>query len=396
MPRWMLLRVMQVSILGMMALLFMLGGCDASSTSKPRPTTPPIIPTVTTALPGSWYTASTPGALGFTDGSGSVGLAASPANPPEIAGCGMPALGLNETAAPKFLYSVNAGHTWHTHTIQGATTTNSCSIVADSILPQTFVIQIGGNGSPQLLVTRDNGVTWKSLASPSGYAPLLSGSPGFGASYLVDGHLITTFLPVGQTSPFRLYDLNLSGGFTALDTHLPQPPKSTGLVGFEALAVDPTDPGHLYAAIYGAFGPNHNSGFRLYETRDAGATWQDIHEWQTSLSLAIWASPDKRIYALDLQDTQTGLYSTADGATWQFTDVNAGSLALSPSGLVVLIGDQNLTSFDATRRLLQAISTQQPHVLFGTTFWVVIDHPSPAFLLVTNQGTFVRPFTPAH
>jgi hypothetical protein len=167
-------------------------------------------------------------------------------------------------------------------------------------------------------------------------------------------------------------------------------------VGFEALAVDPTNQGHLYAAIYGAFGPNHNSGFRLYETRNAGVTWQDIHEWQTSLSLAIWASPDKWIYALDLQDTQTGLYSTSDGATWQFTNVNAGSLALSQSGLVVLIGDQNLTSFDATSRHTRPISAQQPHVLFGTTFWVVIDRPSPTFLLVTNQGTFVRPFTPAH
>jgi hypothetical protein len=390
---------MQVSILGMMSLLLILGGCDSSSGATQRPTMPPIIPTVTTVLPDGWYTVSTPSALGFTDGSGSVGLAVSPANPPEIAGCGMPAMSLNEKAVPKFLYSADAGHTWHVNVIQGASATNSCSIVADSILPQTFVIQLGGNGSPQLLVTRDNGVTWKSLASPSGYAPLLSEIPGFGASYLVDGHLITAFLPVGQTSPFHLYDLRLSGGFTALDTHMPQPPKIAGLVGAqppEAFAVDPTNPGHLYVAVYGAFGPNHNSGFRLYETRNAGVSWQDIHEWQTSLRLAIWTSSDKRVYALDLQDTQTGLYSTADDATWQFTNVNAGSLALSPSGLVVLIGDQNLTSFDASRRLLQPISAQQPHVLFGTTFWVVIDRPSPAFLLVTNQGTFVRPFTPAH
>lgn len=389
---------MQVPILGMLALLLMLGGCDTSSSIKRRPTTPPIVPTVTTALPEGWYTLSTPSDLGFTDGRGSVGLASSPTDPPEIAGCGMPALSQNETAVPKFLYSADAGHTWHVHPIQGATATNSCSIVADSILPQTFVIQIGGDWSAQLLVTRDNGITWSVLNMPPGLTTNLHGASGFTAPSLVGGHLITDLLPAGQVNGFHIYDIRLTGGSRLLDAQAPQPPKIAGLTGFqppEAMAVDPNDPGHLYAAIYGAFGPNHNSGFRLYETRNAGGSWQDIHEWQTSLNLGIWVSRDKRIYALDLQDTQTGLYSTVDGATWQFTNVNAGSLALSPSGVVVLIGDQNFTSFDATRRLLRPISAQQPHVLFGTTFWVVIDRPSPAFLLVTNQGTFVRPFTPA-
>ena len=202
MPRWMLLRFIQVSILGMMALLLVLSGCDTSSVIKQRPTTPPIIPTATTALPVGWYAASTPTGLRFTDGRGSTGLASSPTDPPEVAGCGMPPLNLNEKAVPKFLYSADAGHTWHVHPIQGASATNSCSIVADSILPQTFVIQIGGDGSPQFLVTRDNGVTWSMSNMPAGLTTSLYGAPGFTKPALVDGHLITTFYQWGRETAF--------------------------------------------------------------------------------------------------------------------------------------------------------------------------------------------------
>ena len=86
MPRWMLLRVMQVSILGMMALLFMLGGCDASSTSKLHPTMPPIIATATTSLLAGWYAAPTPDGRIFANTSGFRGLVVSPENPEEVEG----------------------------------------------------------------------------------------------------------------------------------------------------------------------------------------------------------------------------------------------------------------------------------------------------------------------
>lgn len=390
---------MQVAVLGMVALLLVLGGCDSSRGVTQRPATPPIIPTATISLPPGWYVASTPTGLGFTDGRGSTGLASSPTDPPEVAGCGLPALGSNAKAIPQFLLSMDAGHHWQTHAIKGVSPTDTCIIVADTRLPKTFVVQTGNDWATDVLMTRDNGITWNTLHMPSGLTVNLHGQPGFSMPTLVNGHLIADFLPAGQTAPFRLLDVSLSGGFKPLDEHLPQPPSTSGLPANtppEAVTVDSTNPDHLYAAVYGAFGPNHNSGFRLYETRNAGVVWQDIHEWQTSLSLGIWASPDKRVYALDLQDTQPGLYSTSDGSTWQFTNINAGSLALSPSGLVVLIGDQNYTSFDPKSHHVSPLSTQRPDISYGSTLWVVIDRPTPAFLLVTNQGTFVRPFTPAH
>ena len=223
---------------------------------------------------------------------------------------------------PAFLFSMDAGHSWQARAITGASPTTFCAIVADTILPQTFVIQTGINSTTQLFVTRDNGATWSVLNMPPGLATSLYGIPGFMMPALVGGHLITYLLPAGQASDFRLYDIGLAGGSKLLDAHMPQPPKIAGLTGIqppEALAVDPTDPGHLYAVIYGAFGPNHNSGFRLYETRNAGVTWQYVREWQTSLRLAIWALPDKRVYAFDLQDTQPGIYSSLSGSTWQYT-----------------------------------------------------------------------------
>lgn len=53
-------RTFQLALLGM-ALLMALSGCDTSSSIKQRLTTPPIIPTVTTALPEGWYRSPTPG-----------------------------------------------------------------------------------------------------------------------------------------------------------------------------------------------------------------------------------------------------------------------------------------------------------------------------------------------
>ncbi len=384
MPRWMSLRFTQVSILGMMALLLVLGGCGASSSIKQRPTTPPIIPTATTALPAGWYRSPTPGGRIFANTSGFRGLVVSPAKPSEVAGCGLSLPGGNVPSMPAFLFSVDTGRSWQTHAITGASPTTFCAIVADTILPQTFVIQTGINSTTQLLVTRDNGATWSVLNMPPGLATSLYGAPGFTMPALVDGHLITDLLPVGQAGGFRLYDIGLVGGSKLLDAHMPQPP--------EALAVDPTDPGHLFVAIYGAFGPNHNSGFRLYETRDAGATWQDIHEWRTSLNLGIWASPDKRVYALDLQDTQTGLYSTSDGVTWQFTDLNNGDLTLGPSGAVVLFSDQNILSFDPQSGHQSLLGTIPPALASSYTFVaLVLDHPSPALILANALGTFVLP-----
>jgi hypothetical protein len=342
-------------------------------------------------LPVGWYSAPTPDGRFFADTSGFRGLVVSPASHEEVAGCGLSLPGGNVKSTPEFLFSTDAGRHWQTHAITGASPTTFCKIVADTILPQTFVLQTGVNPTNQLLVTRDNGATWQTLTVPDGYTADLYSMPGYWMPALVNGHLITGFLPTGQTNDFHLNDLTLAGEFTPLDAHMPQPPKASGLPARappEALAVDPTDPGHLYVLIYGAFGPNHNTGFTLYTTWNAGDNWQFLREWPTAIHLSLWASPDKQVYALDEQDSSTGLYSSADGATWQFSSLNDGYLALSPSGAVVLFSGQNILAFDPRSNHQRQLSTIPPDLASEWTCVLVLDQPSPTLLLAGIQGIF--------
>ncbi len=377
-----------------MALLIALSACEAPKqvNSQPSPTAPPA--TATISLPAGWYSAPTPGGRFFADTSGFRGLVTSPANPSEIAGCGLLPLGGDQKSTPEFLTSMDAGRHWQTHAITGASATTFCVIVADTILPRTFVLQTGVNSTNQLLVTRDNGATWQPLTISHGYTVDLYGMPGYDMPALVNGHLITYFILDEQTNDFRLYDLTLGGEFTPLDAHMPRPPKVSGLPDItppEAFAVDPTDPSHLYALEYGAFGPNHNTGFTLYTTRNGGDSWRFLREWPTAIHLSLWVSPDKRVYALDGQDSSTGLYSSADGATWWFTSLNDGYLALSPSGFVVLFSGQKILAFDPRSNHQRQLGTVPPDLASEWTCAVVLDQPSPTLLLAGIQGVFAFP-----
>lgn len=380
------------------ALVIALSACEVPKQANSRLSLNAASATATISLPTGWYTAPTPDGRIFADTSGFRGLVTSPANPSEIAGCGLLPLGGDQGSMPEFLWSMDAGHSWQTHAISGTSPTTFCAIVADTLLPQTFVLQTGINWTNQLLMTRDNGATWQPLTIPSDYTVSLYGAPGYMMPALVNGHLITDFLPSGQTQDFHLNDLTLAGEFTPLDAHMPQPPKASRLPARtppEALAVDPTDPSHLYVLVYGAFGPNHNTGFTLYTTRNAGDSWQFLREWPTAIYLSIWASPDKRVYALDGQDSSTGLYSSSDGATWQFTNLNDGYLTLSPSGFVVLFSGQNILAFDPRSNHQRQLGTVPLDLANELACVLALDQPSPTLLVATSRGTFALPLNTA-
>lgn len=390
MPRW----TIQLTALTA-ALVIALSGCGIFTVTSSRL---PASSTMTIPLPASWYFAPTPDGRIFVNNSGFRGVVISPTDPEEIAGCGLSRPGGNGASTPVFLFSADAGRSWHTHAIPDVAPTTFCSIVADTILPQTFVLQTGVNWTTQLLMTRDNGATWQPLYVPSGYTVSLFGIPGNAAPALVNGHLIAGFLPAGQTSGFHLSDLTLTGGFVPLDKHLPKPLTTAGLPANtppEAVAVDPTDPSHLYTMIYGTFGPHHNTGLTLYTTRNAGDSWQLLHEWPTATRLGIWASPDKQVYALDEQGSPAGLYSSTDGVTWQFTSLTNGNLALSPSGAVVLFNGQKIYSFDPQSRHQSLAGTLPPILASGFAYVpLVLDHPAPTLVLATSQGMFALPLKP--
>lgn len=386
------------ALLGL-ALLAALSGCAASSQTRRQSAI--AATTATIALPTGWYTSPAPGGRIFANTSGFRGLIASPANPSEIAGCALPPPGGNQKSVPEFLSSTDAGRSWQAHAITGASPTTFCAIVADTVLPGTFVLQADENAATQLLLTRDNGARWQSLPIPPGYTANLYGIPGFVAPVLVNGHLITGLLPAGQSSGFHLYDIGLTGGSESLDAHLPQPPKVSGLPADtppEAFAVDPSNPRHFYAAVYGGFGQNHNSGVILYTTHDAGATWQTIREWQTAQSLGIWAAPNNTVYAADFQDERPGVYSSPHGSAWQYTAINVSGFSVGPSGKVLVFtsqgNSQSMFTFDASGQHLMSLG-EVPSELNLLTTAVIIDHPSPTLLVATGQGTFGLPLKSA-
>ena len=397
MARWTMRRALLA-----LALLIALSGCGASGKGNSQPPNASVTATATVTLPAGWYTAPTPGGRIFANNSGFRGLVASPANPSEIAGCGLPLPGGDQTAVPVFLWSMDAGHSWRVHAIPGAAPTMFCALVADTMLPGTFVLQTDANWTTRLLLTRDNGARWQSLPMPSGYTTNLAGSPGYVAPALVNGHLIASLLPAGQTSGFRLYDIALAGGSKALDAHLPQPPKTSGLPADtppEALAVDPADPRHLYVAVYGAFGPNHNSGVTLYMTRDRGATWQTLHEWRTTQSLALWAAPGNNLYAADFQDPQPGVYASLAGSTWQYTALNISGFSVGPSGKVLVFTSQgnaqSLFMFDAATQRLTSLGPVPDAFADSLAVAMIVDHPAPTLVLASGQGTFGLPLNTA-
>ena len=95
MARWTMRRALLA-----LALLIALSGCGASDRGNSRPLSASVTATATVTLPAGWYTAPTPGGRIFANNSGFRGLVASPANPSEIAGCGLPLPGGDQTARP--------------------------------------------------------------------------------------------------------------------------------------------------------------------------------------------------------------------------------------------------------------------------------------------------------
>jgi photosystem II stability/assembly factor-like uncharacterized protein len=110
--------------------------------------------------------------------------------------------------------------------------------------------------------------------------------------------------------------------------------------GASALALDPTDPNTMFAALWdfrrkgwtfrsGGDGPNAPSGSGLFRTTDSGATWTEITPENASgfpkkpygrIAVAIAPSNAKRVYAF-VECTDSALFVSDDGgATWDKRD----------------------------------------------------------------------------
>jgi photosystem II stability/assembly factor-like uncharacterized protein len=110
--------------------------------------------------------------------------------------------------------------------------------------------------------------------------------------------------------------------------------------GASAIAVDPTDPNKMFAAMWdfrrkgwefrsGGDGPDKPSGSGLFRTADAGATWTEVTPENSKgfpkkpygrLAIAIAPSNAKRVYCF-VESTDSALFVSDDGgATWDKRD----------------------------------------------------------------------------
>ncbi len=155
-----------------------------------------------------------------------------------------------------------------------------CFLRGDIRNPDTYAVSLihissGKAGGPdETLVTQDAGRTWHRAAMPA--------SMGYSCATL------------------------------------PQQLNMPTWVQAQPCTVDPWDPTHLYAIIPTA--PSTASrGLSLYETRDGGGSWRQLHTWPTALRLMEIHPTSGGLYVVDGQDAggKEGVYRSADGgATW--------------------------------------------------------------------------------
>ena len=175
-----------------------------------------------------------------------------------------------------------------------------------------------GTSESGLLQSIDSGTTW----NPS--TNLCSSTVGSLSSDPSD----STHLTLGGTG----------GYFESTDSGDTWTKRTAGLPDADmvAVAVDPTNPAHLFAAGYG-------SG--LWETDNGGGNWNSLCSPSSNtniLSLAVdWTTATPRLYA----GTEDGVFRSTDaGSSWSLSGLSGlsvGSITIDPSGGSLLIAGDN-------------------------------------------------------
>jgi photosystem II stability/assembly factor-like uncharacterized protein len=209
------------------------------------------------------------------------------------------------------LKSVNAGGTWNAAN-NGLVNTDIEALAIDPQKPST--VYAGGWGGA--FKSTDGGVSWTTITKGITIPDIMS---------LVINPQDPTALYAGTFSArygpwsnlgadvFKSKDAGI--GWTLANTGLPSDQNWQTVVS--ALAVDPSSPATLYAAVWAEFGVLYGGG--VYKSIDAGATWNlasnGIQEWNRQLMcLAIAPSNNSVLYA----GTDSGgvLKSTDRAASW--------------------------------------------------------------------------------
>jgi photosystem II stability/assembly factor-like uncharacterized protein len=149
------------------------------------------------------------------------------------------------------------------------------------------------------------------------------------------------------TAGHEVFAKSRDGGVTWTDVR-PDGLPSLDIHGF---AVDPKDPGRLYAAV---------AGQGLYRSRDAGTSFELVSKEVGGGVMALAVTPDGRILAGDMQQ---GLLASEDGGKKWKVVLRAGlmGLAVNPDNpeTVVATGPGILLSRDGGRNWDQVLALEQ-------------------------------------
>jgi photosystem II stability/assembly factor-like uncharacterized protein len=273
--------------------------------------------------------------------------------------------------SPTFVLSNDAGTTWQTRAIPNLPPAQGCTVLADTLQPDTFAVEPTVYAGP-LYVTRNAGVTWNTLELPVFVRPIgLAGGQLFAVanrSYGTAGSLLQASLTVG-----------------AWHTVAPALPPA-GADPYAA-AVDPDDPAVMYLSGFSGTTP------AVYRTTDGGVSWRLALTLPAAHHMALYTAHQHQAYAeqLDGLDSHHQLfYSANGGATWQgiaMQHTGGGDfLWVSPRGRAL-----TQTSVDSSTATLSALDAAQGSFTSigtyalgsGPILVAVVDGPTPALLYAT-------------
>lgn len=297
------------------------------------------------------------------------------------------------------MVSIDAGHSWQSHSIDTLGDVQTCSVVDDAQNAHTIVV--GSGDATTLSVSTSNGLQWQVLAVPPNAIFGMVARPGYGTPAFVGGHLIGELNTLTDRTGWHLADATLDGTWKRIDTTLPYSPHDSTP---ESFAVDPHDASHVYVAADIALGQARQPGIAVYETSDAGESWHLIRVFRSSQRLALWTSADGSVYAEDSLDGAEPAYqlyrSTDNGAHWTgfgLHDRGADLLYIGPTGRILTTADGKLYSLDVTTgefTLLADMSSLGAAASAETFIGAITEGQHPYFLCAFEAGTFALPLAP--
>ena len=333
------------------------------------------VPTPTLTPPSGWSQVLPQ--LQFTNTSTHGALVVSAAQPSRVVGCGMPTPNDQPAIPPSFVLSNDGGVTWQIHAIPDMPPAQSCTILADVIEPDSFVVF-----SDAVYASRDAGKTWQVMHLPR-VARLIG---------LAGGQLFAVADRSSQAAGSLVQASLATGAWRTATQTLPT-------AGWDpyAAAVDPDNPAVIYLSGMSA------GATAVYRTSDGGASWQAVLTLPSAQRIALYTAHHQQVLAEQLngRDSSHPIYYSADGgANWHDIadgEIHSGFvLGVSPQGRTIVASGldawtDTLYAFDPAHAAFTTLGTYR--LGQGPLLAAVADGSTPALLAATPDHVWRLPLS---